>query len=252
VNEKLAVTVFTVREQLKTVGIGPVFKELAQMGYKGLQLSGLPAGYDQDEVAYHLKANNVVAAGMHVPFARLTNELDLVLKEAQKYGTNALFCPYLPEELRTEEGYRAVKEGLNKVAQQAPDFQIGFHNHAFEFETTIDGQDALSYLLEPAQDNRILAEIDVYWVKKGGRDPYAFIQTYSGRMPMIHLKDMTKDEEETFAEVGEGSIPFLPILQWGEQNGVEWYVVEQDVCKRDPMDSLRISLANLQRLATQL
>lgn len=249
---KFAATLFTVREELKTDGIGPVFKELADMGYAGLQLSGLPVGYDQEEVAFHLQKNNVAAAGMHVPFDRLANEFDLVRQEAKKYGTTDLFCPYLPESLRSEDGYREVKRVLNEVAHLAPDLRIGYHNHAFEFDTRIEGKDALAYLLEPSEENKILAEIDVYWVAKGGQDPLNYIQPYKGRMPIIHLKDMTTDEEETFAEVGTGSIDFLPILNWGEQHGIEWYVVEQDVCKSNPMTSLQLSLTNLHKYALEL
>ena len=63
---------------------------------------------------------------------------------------------------------------------------------------------------------------------------------------------MTDDERQTFAEVGEGVIDFLPILQWGEANGVEWYAVEQDVCERAPLDCLQTSLTNLQKLAQEV
>ncbi|MNY79135.1 hypothetical protein D3C86_2196410 [compost metagenome] len=68
-------------------------------------------------------------------------------------------------------------------------------------------------------------------------------------MPIIHLKDMTDDEEQTFAEIGMGQIDFVPILQWGEKNGIEWYVVEQDRCRRDPMESVQISYEQLLRLS---
>jgi sugar phosphate isomerase/epimerase len=96
--------------------------------------------------------------------------------------------------------------------------------------TEIQGASALEYLLEPTEDNHVLAEIDVSWIKKAGRDPLNFIQTYANRMPIIHLKDMAKDEKQSFAEIGTGLIDFAPILQWGEQNGIEWYAVEQDIC----------------------
>ena len=70
-------------------------------------------------------------------------------------------------------------------------------------------------------------------------------------MPIIHLKDMTADAEQTFAEVGTGLIDFPPILAWGERSGVEWYAVEQDRCKGNPLDSLRISLSNLLKMAAE-
>lgn len=68
-------------------------------------------------------------------------------------------------------------------------------------------------------------------------------------MPIIHLKDMTNDERQTFAEVGEGVIDFMPILEWGEKNGIEWYAVEQDRCDRPPLDCLQTSLTNLKKFA---
>ena len=161
-------------------------------------------------------------------------------------------CPYLTPEYTTLEGYQEVKLRLNEIAKKIPDYRISYHNHAFEFDTEIEGVSALEYLLDPTEDNLILAEIDVFWVKKGGRDPLSFIQPYANRMPIIHLKDMSDDEEETFAEVGTGKIDFIPILQWGEKSGVEWYAVEQDVCPGNPMDSLQISLDNLMKLKERI
>ncbi|HZH60982.1 MAG TPA: sugar phosphate isomerase/epimerase, partial [Metabacillus sp.] len=100
--------------------------------------------------------------------------------------------------------------------------------------------------------NHILAEIDVYWIKKAGMDPLEYIAPYANRMPIIHLKDMTKDDRRTFAEVGTGVIDFIPILQWGEANGIEWYAVEQDICERPPLESLEMSLRYLRKIAEKI
>lgn len=250
--QKFAAQLYTVREELKEEGIRPVFKKLKEQGWPAVQISALPAGYDPKEVALALEENDLKAAGMHIGLDRLESDLEGVLKEADLYGTKDIICPFLSSELRNEAGYRKVKETLNQVAQDAPDYRISYHNHAFEFETTIDGKDALNFLLDPTEDNKILAEIDVYWVKKGGQDPFEYIKPFANRMPIIHLKDMTADERQTYAEVGEGVIDFLPILQWGEANGIEWYAVEQDVCERPPLESLQISLNNLKKFAQQL
>jgi sugar phosphate isomerase/epimerase len=50
------------------------------------------------------------------------------------------------------------------------------------------------------------------------------------------------------AEVGEGNLNWPAILEACRQAGVEWYIVEQDTCQRDPLESLRISLRNLQAM----
>ncbi|SFM13968.1 Sugar phosphate isomerase/epimerase [Gracilibacillus orientalis] len=250
--QKFAAQLYTLREELKKEGIRPVFKKLKEMGWAGVQISALPKDYDPKEVALALEENKLKAAGMHTPLKRLQSDLDNVLKEVDLYGTKDIICPFLSNELRNESGYREVKETLNRVAKQAPGYRISYHNHAFEFDNEIDEQNALRYILNPYNGNEILAEIDVFWVKKSGRDPVEFIYPYANRMPIIHLKDMTNDERQTFAEVGEGVIDFVPILQWGEANGIEWYAVEQDVCERNPYDCLQTSLTNLKNLSKQI
>src|SRR5690625_7752154 len=116
----------------------------------------------------------------------------------------------------------------------------------------MDGNETLAYLIEPVAENKIIAEIDVDSVKKGGKDPYEYIQPYANRMTIIHLKDMTTDERQAFAEVGEGIIDFKPILKWGEANGIKWYAVEQDICERPPLDCLQTSLNNLKKMVEEI
>ncbi len=248
---KFAAQLFTLHKELKQ-GIRPIFKTLKEMGWSGVQISALPEGYDPREVALALEENQLKTAGMHVSLERLKTDLKGVLTEAELYNTKDIICPYLSSEFRNEKGYKVVKETLNRIASEAPYYRISYHNHSFEFETEINGQDALQYILEPSQDNNILAELDVYWLKKGEKRLLDYINLYKDRMPIIHLKDMTNDEQQTFAEIGTGIIDFVPIIQWGETNGIEWYVVEQDVCPRPPLDCLYTSLLNLKEIAKQI
>lgn len=245
---KFAAQLYTLRNELEQDFPG-VLRELKKMGWGGVQISGL-RGHSAEEIAAVLKETGLGTAGMHVAYADLLNDLDTLLNQVRLFNTCDLVCPNLAKELQNEEGYREVRKNLNEVAAKiAPlGFRLSYHNHAFEFNTTIEGNNALEYLLEPVADNLLLAEVDVYWVKKAGGDPLSFIAPYANRMPIIHLKDMTNDERQTFAEVGTGVIDFAPILAWGERSGIEWYAVEQDVCPGNPMDSLQISLNNLHKL----
>lgn len=249
---KFAAQLFTLRKELKA-DFPAVLRKLKAMGWNAVQIDGLH-GYSAVDIAAVLEETGLQTAGMHVSLDRMYNRLDEVLEEARLFKAKEMFCNSLPGELQTVEGYRLVKEQLNDVARRAESagIRVGFHNHDFEFHTMVDGKFALEYLLDPADGNRIYAEIDSYWVKKGGQDPLAFMSKYPNRMPIMHLKDMTNDERQTFAEIGSGSIEFAPLLQWGEANGVEWYAVEQDYCPGDPFDSLQISLNYLNQLADQL
>jgi hypothetical protein len=50
---------------------------------------------------------------------------------------------------------------------------------------------------------------------------------------------------QIMAEVGEGNLNWETILKACETAEVEWYAVEQDICQRDPFESLAISYNNL-------
>jgi sugar phosphate isomerase/epimerase len=245
---KLVAQLYTLRDECQKDFPG-VLRELKKMGWGGVQISGLH-GYEAKEIAEVLNETGLAVAGMHVGLDEMQNDLPSLLEQAALFNTKDFIFPWIPDDGRSVENYKAIRGGLNEVATKLADqgYRISYHNHDFEFDTVVEGKNALEYLLEPTDDNHVLAEIDVYWVKKAGKDPLEFIKPYANRMPIIHLKDMADNEEKSFAEVGTGLIDFYPILQWGEGNGIEWYAVEQDVCPGNPMDSLQISLNNLHKL----
>jgi len=91
--------------------------------------------------------------------------------------------------------------------------------------------------------------LDTYWIQHGGGDPVAWIRKMTGRMPVVHLKDMVIiNGEQAMVEVGEGNFDWSAILHTCKEAKVEWYAVEQDVCQRDPFESLKISYENLKAM----
>jgi sugar phosphate isomerase/epimerase len=69
-----------------------------------------------------------------------------------------------------------------------------------------------------------------------------WIHRYKNRTPLVHLKDMTTDAEQFFAELGTGGVDLETVLNAGEEAGVEWWVVEQDLSRRTPLESIEISM----------
>ena len=54
---------------------------------------------------------------------------------------------------------------------------------------------------------------DTYWLQFGGIDVRAFIEKLSGRIKILHLKDMKRTAEGiTYAEIGSGNINFNSFL----------------------------------------
>lgn len=247
IQNKFAAQLSTLRNELKRDYTGTL-REVAKMGWLAVQIDGLH-GNDPEEIAAVVNELGLKVAGMHVGLERMMNDLDAVLREAELFGTRDMICHSLPDAKKNPAGYESVKRDLRIVSAKVSPlgYRVGFHHHDWEFQTMMEGEYALNYLLE-AGEPPVYAEIDTYWVAKAGLDPLTVINRYAGRMPILHFKDITADERKYFTELGNGTIDFAPIIRWGEANGVEWYAVEQDYCPGPPMDSLEISLNYLKRL----
>ena len=128
---------------------------------------------------------------------------------------------------------------------------LGYHNHSHELARLDNGIGTTALQLLVAQfPPEVWFEIDTYWIAHGGGDPIAWIRKLPCRVPCVHLKDMgvSPEREQFMAEVGEGNLNWPGILQACRDAGVEWYIVEQDICRRDPFESLAISLKNLREM----
>lgn len=90
-------------------------------------------------------------------------------------------------------------------------------------------------------------ETDLYWFAKAGENAADYFTKYPSRFPLWHVKDMANTEKKEFAEVGTGTIDFGALFKHAKKAGLKHYFVEQDVCKRPPLESIKISIDNIQK-----
>lgn len=246
-----ALQLYTVRDQLKE-DFRKVVHKVAEIGYDGVQFAGY-GGLSAQEMRQLLSDTGLQPVGTHTGLNVLENQLDQDIDYNFEIGNKWIICPALPEARRQDiAGWRDVAVTLNKIGERCRNrgALFGYHNHAFEFPQITDGQPGergIDILLGQTDADLVFWEPDVYWVHKGGEDPVTMIRQYAGRVPITHLKDETKDERHTFAEVGEGTLDWPNILQASDESSVEWHCVEQDRCDRDPLESVAISLRNLHK-----
>jgi sugar phosphate isomerase/epimerase len=84
----------------------------------------------------------------------------------------------------------------------------------------------LKSIYEGTNSENVKAEFDIYWLTKAGEVPAKWISCYQNRTSLIHLKDMTTDEEQFFAELGTGGVHIQSVLKKGEETGVQWWIIE--------------------------
>lgn len=249
---KLPVTLqmYTVRDDAARDFVGTI-EQVAKIGYAGVELAGY-GGLTAGQVKRALDDNGLFAVASHVGLEQLENGPERAIEESVVLGAEYIVVPYLADSRRgSADAYRQLAMVMNRIGQQVKDagLQLAYHNHAFEFEKFGGKQYGYDALMEATDPNLVQIELDTFWVQKAGEDPAAYMRRYRGRVPLIHLKDMTPEPESTFAEVGGGMMDFEAIFDAAEEAGGKYYIVEQDVCKNHPpLESIAISFRNLQKM----
>ncbi|MEK5237145.1 sugar phosphate isomerase/epimerase [Paenibacillus sp. FSL L8-0470] len=245
----IAAQMYTLRDFTKTAeDLRAAFQKLKVMGYQAVQISGI-GPIDPQLVKQYADEAGLTICATHVPWNRLVNDLDALAAEHKLWNCKYIGLGGLPGEYQSsQEGYRTfakLASGIARTLKEEHGLQFVYHNHDFEFER-VDGVTGMEVLLQESDPEVFGFELDMYWVQAGGANPVDWVHKVKGRMQVMHLKDMAIiSRGQVFAEIGEGNMNYEAIIEAGRETGVEWFVVEQDVCRRDPFESLEISLKYL-------
>lgn len=238
----IGLQLYTLRNELAEDFRGGL-RKVAALGYEGVEFAGY-GGLTAEELRALLDELGLRAIGSHVRYPLLKERLQEELAYAKAIGAEYVVCPNLPPEEREDWG--SVYAFLSEAGEEAKKYglRLAYHNHAFEFESKVDGMWAYDALFERVAADRLQVEMDVGWVQFAGEDPLAYIRKYAGRLPIVHLKDFRKAADGTIdtRELGHGIVPLPDVLQAASDAGVAWLVVEQDQCVNPPFDSIATSV----------
>jgi sugar phosphate isomerase/epimerase len=238
----VAVQMYSLREESQKDFAGTL-KKVAELGFDGVEFAGF-GGLTAEEVKVLLDEYGLQAAACHVPLEELENNLAKVIEEQKIIGSKYVVCPYLMPNRRSEEDYLSLITLLDEIGKtcRQEGITLCYHNHDFELERLKDGRVALEAIFNDTNPENVKTELDIYWLTKAGEKPVEWISRYNNRSPLVHLKDMTNDEEQFFAELGTGGVDLEAVLNIGEETGVNWWVVEQDMSRRTPFESIEMSI----------
>ena len=242
----IALQLYSVRNELEADFEG-VLRQVKAMGYEGVEFAGL-YGHSAAEVKALCQEIGLVPVSAHVPFVDMMADPDL-LKVYAEIGCQFVVIPYLTEEYRPgQPKFQEVIDGAKMLGEKANalGMKLCYHNHDFEF-VKVDGEYALDILYDEVPAEYLQTELDTCWVNVGGEVPADYILKYSGRSPVVHLKDFYGEKSENMYEligiksdapkkpsnfelrpVGSGIQDFPAILKAAEAAGSKWVIVEQD------------------------
>lgn len=241
---QLAAQLYTLRDYAQTEQqLDETLAKVAVIGYRAVQVSGI-GPIAPEAVKRLVDKHNLQICATHFSYDSLVNSLDDVISSHLLWDCKYVGIGSMPPSFRNDQaGYVAFTRQMNDIGKRLSQHELQFvyHNHKFEFER-FNGETGMDWILNEADERDFHFELDTYWVQAGGGDPAAWIRKLQGRMKVIHLKDMEIiSNEQIYAEVGSGNMNWDAILKACRDIGIEWYVVEQDVCRRDPFESLEMS-----------
>ena len=248
----VALQIYSVRDIAEKDLEGTLIK-VKEMGYDGVEFAGL-YGHEPGQIKAMLEKIGLIPVSAHVPLEAMLEDPEGVIGAYAEIGCKYIAVPYITEERRPgTDGFQKTIEDIEKVAIASKKFgiQMLYHNHDFEF-AKVDGKYGLDIIYDSISEDLLKTEIDTCWVNVAGEDPADYVRKYSGRAPVVHLKDFVmsgkekpgqlyeligieseKKEEQGeeafgFRPVGYGVQDFGSILKASEQAGAQWVIVEQD------------------------
>ena len=251
----IGLQLYTVRDAMGTDPLGTLQK-VAQIGYNSVEnatYTGSEKFYGMDAATYKkvLNENGLMANSGHYRLGEeqekgadvngtILHDWQRAVDDASAIGLKYMVCAYLSNYERGDlDHYKKLADIFNKAGEtcKKSGIQFCYHNHDFEFQVQ-NGVFPYDIILEKTDKNNVKMEVDLYWIKKAGQDPLALFQKHPGRFPLWHVKDMSKEADQSFAAVGTGIIDFKTIFQHKDQAGMKFFFVEQDKCPGSPFDSI--------------
>ena len=207
-----------------------VMKQVASFGYTEIETGGF-LGESSISFVSFLKSVGLKPVAGNLDFNSVDMDLrknfTLINSLQMKYAV--VYWPWFTGGPFNLEDCKKSADRLNYLGKQCKDHGLilCWHNHDKEFIPMENGI-PFDYLMDNTDKDLVSCELDLYWVKKGGGDPFALLKKHSGRFPILHVKDMAPGEAKDFECPGSGIIDFLPVFREANNQGIKHYMVERD------------------------
>ncbi len=274
---KVGLQLYSIREDMEK-DMDAALKSVKEMGYDYVEFAGY-FGKTAEEVKELLDKHGLECISVHQGYDVFLKEPEANVKYLKTIGAKYCAVPWMGiEKHKGSENWDTTVKEFNEVGKLLKDngIQMLYHNHDFEFNK-FEGKFLLDWLYETIDADLLKTEVDTCWVRYAGYDPCEYIKKYTGRSPVVHLKDFvctnfdmgavyaliddegkegdtdkpqSRDEAGfMFKPVGHGLQDIPAILKASEEAGADYVIVEQDQSPERPaMESAKMSREYLKSL----
>ena len=236
---KTAVQLYTLRDILKKETMRDILRQIAKLGYAGVEFAGF-YGIEAEDMKAILEECSLVVCASHTPLEKLEEDFSTVVEYNRALGNPHIVIPWTNI---NPDNYDSVVVKIQQFVKilDALGFTVHYHNHAHEFVKK-NGKFLLDCLLEDVP--QLWLEFDIHWAFRAGVDPLDYMKKHASKMKLIHLKDLkTIEGIVDFAPLGEGELALGDILK--ECALMEWGIVENDAPRKGSLKDISISASYL-------
>lgn len=243
----IAAQLYTLREFLETPeNIAKSLKKVKEIGFDAVQVSGMGT-IDAGELKKILDGEGLECCATHEQGKMIVDQPEKVAEKLDILECKYTAYPYPHMPLKTEEDYKRLAGMLNKAGKTLLKSGkiLTYHNHSIEFER-FGKKNGLEIIYSETDPKYLQGEIDTFWVQHSGANPVSWCKTLKNRLPLLHLKEYgIVNDQITMLELGNGNMNWKEIISAAKKSGTKWFIIEQDTCRINPFESLKISLEYL-------
>lgn len=251
--DNIAAQLWTVRSRCQDAqGLASTLAALRSIGYRAVELAGLPA-IPPEDVRRLVQDAGLASCSAHADSEQILEDPGAVVRTMKALGCTSLAYPFpRNQDLGSPEGVSRLCGRLSHAGEvfHSEGITFSYHHHSIELQK-VGGRTVLETILEQTDPQLVQLQPDTYWLQAGGVDPARWIARFAGREPLLHVKDYGVDSsgKAVFREIGAGNLDWTGILSAARKAGCRWFIVEQDDhwSDGDPVESLRVSWNHLAR-----
>lgn len=231
----IALQLYTLRDLLAQDYEGTI-RKVADLGYIGVETANMFGGSPASAVRLFGELGLTVTSA-HSPLPLGDQKQEVIDTMGALNCKRLILAWHPPEQFKSLDGIKKICDSLNEasVVGKTNGFQVGYHNHWFEYEL-LENRIPVDLMLEYL-DPDVFLEVDTYWVQTAGQNPAEVVRRFGSRAPLLHLKDGPCQMEAPMTALGEGVVDIPNVVAAGS-GSTDWLVVELDRCATDMMEAV--------------
>jgi sugar phosphate isomerase/epimerase len=248
--EIFGLQLYSVRDDMGKDPSGTL-KQLAGFGYKYVEHANYvkrkfygyaPADFKKllDDLGLVMRSGHTAMNNAHWDNTKndFTDAWKYTVDDAAIVGQKYVISPWLDDSWRkdvdTVKHYMGVFNKSGELCKKSG-MKFGYHNHNFEFSTTLGGQKLYDLILQNTDPTLVAQQMDIGNMYGAGGRAADILKQYPGRFELMHVKDEIKSPKGEMAEpyestvLGKGVIGTKDIVDLARKiGGTTDFIIEQE------------------------